>query len=293
MKKLQQLGCLLLTLLMLLFLVGCGAKDEWEAAQEMAEKLGSLAEDAQLRADTEKFLDALIADDYQAAWDTIYQEMDAREFRRVYVEIQPLLKDITHYELTPANINKAVRNGVSFVSVRYLMTAGERRVFVDVSRTEGYDGLTAFRLTDYIPVVTTGTLGNMQGANAVQWIFLIVGLLEILFVIAVFVDCCRHKMRRKWLWLLLIALGYLILSVIYTPEQFRISTNIGAILTYTSLIHYSTGGFVFRLMVPVGAIIYLACRKTLFAKYAQFQQQKEAEALPEEDPEEAPFEQTE
>lgn len=274
MKRMQQTGCLLLVMvLMLLLLTGCGAKDEWEAARNAAQMLDNITEDAQLRADTERMLDAIIADDYQAAWDAIYQEMDATEFRRVYVELQPMLRGITQYELVPSNINKTVRNGVAFVSVRYMMTAGDLRVFVDVSRTEGYEGLTAFRLTEYIPVVTTGTLGNMQGANGVQWIFLVIGLLELVFTLCVFVDCCRHKMKKKWLWLLFVGLGYLVIRVIAMPEQFHVNFKVGAFLNYTNLVRYSTGGFVASVMIPVGAIVYLLVRKSLFAKYAQLQQQ--------------------
>lgn len=279
MKHRRTVLCLLLVLLLLLA-TGCGAQDEWEAAQKAAGMLSGVTEDPQLRSDTEKLLNAIIADDYAAAWDTIYQEIDAVEFKRMYVELQPHLAQIETYELVASNINKTVSNGVSTVSVRYMMTAGDLRLFVDVSRVEGYEGLTGFYLNEYVPVITTGTLGNMQGANVLQWIFLVVGLLELVFVLGAFVDCCRHKMKKKWLWLLLIALGYMIFSLIVTPEQFRVGMNVGAILNYTSLIRYSTGGFTLRLMIPVGAIVYLICRKTLFEKYALFQQQKTAAQLP-------------
>lgn len=279
MKHRRTVLCLLLVLLLLLA-TGCGAKDEWEAAQKAAGMLSGVTEDPQLRSDTEKLLNAIIADDYAAAWDTIYQEIDAAEFKRMYVELQPHLAQIETYELVASNINKTVSNGVSTVSVRYMMTAGDLRLFVDVSRVEGYEGLTGFYLNEYVPVITTGTLGNMQGANVLQWIFLVVGLLELVFVLGAFVDCCRHKMKKKWLWLLLIALGYMIFSLIVTQEQFRVGMNVGAILNYTSLIRYSTGGFTLRLMIPVGAIVYLICRKTLFAKYALFQQQKAAAQQP-------------
>ena len=279
MKNRRTALCLLLVLLLLLA-TGCGAKDEWEAAQKAAGMLSGVTEDPQLRSDTEKLLNAIIADDYAAAWDTIYQEIDAAEFKRMYVDLQPHLAQIETYELVASNINKTVSNGVSTVSVRYMMTAGDLRLFVDVSRVEGYEGLTGFYLNEYAPVITTGTLGNMQGANVLQWIFLVVGLLELVFVLGAFVDCCRHKMKKKWLWLLLIALGYMIFSLIVTQEQFRVGMNVGAILNYTSLIRYSTGGFTLRLMIPVGAIVYLICRKTLFAKYALFQQQKAAAQQP-------------
>ena len=276
MKKLRAISCVLLVLA-LLMLAGCGAQDEWAATQKAAGMLSNITEDPQLRADTEKLLDAMIADDYAAAWDAVYEEIDAVEFRRMYVELQPHLAQIEQYELVASHINKTVSNGVSTVSVRYIMTAGELRLLVDVARVEGYEGLTAFYVNEYQPVETTGTLGSMQGADAAQWGFLVFGMLEIVFTILVFVDCCRHKMKKKWLWLLLIALGYVILSIVAVPEQFRINFNVGGFLSYTSLIYYSTGGATCRIVIPAGAIAYLCVRKSLFAKYAQLQQQKAAE----------------
>lgn len=287
MKNRKTAICLLLVFLLLLT-TGCSAQDEWEAAEKAAGLLSGVTEDPQLRADTEKLLDAMIADDYAAAWDAVCEEIDAAQFRRLYVEVQPHLTQIENYELVPSSINKTVRDGVSTISVRYMMTAGDLRLFVDVARVEGYEGLTGFRLNEYVPVTTTGTLGNMHGANVLQWVFLVVGMLELVFVICVFVDCCRHKMKKKWLWLLIVALGYMTFKLTATPEKLHLGVNVGILLQYTSLIRYSTGGFMLRIMMPVGAIIYLICRKTLFAKYARFQQQKTMEVQPVLPNEEAP-----
>lgn len=264
---------MLLTLL-LLFLVGCGQQDEWERAVKAAELLNDITEDSQLREDTEEMLDALITDDVTGAYGTMYAGVDYNEFLKVYEQLSLGLSNIEGYQLVASNINKSVTNGQATVSVRYMMTAGKQRFFVDVARADGYDGLIAFYVNEYVPVTTTGTLGNMQDANVLQWIILMVGLLEVVFVVWVFVDCCRHKMRKKWLWLLIIALGYLVVQLIATPEQFRLGMRLGAFLSYTSLVCYSTGGFTLRLMIPAGAVIYLILRKRLFANYVQFQQQK-------------------
>lgn len=286
MKKLGRLVCFLLVLSLLL-LAGCGAKDEWEAAEKMAGKLSDKIEDPQLRADTEKLLNAMIADDYDTARDAIYEGVNEADFQQMYASLQPDLAEMEQYTLVASNINKTVKNGVSSTNVRYMMTAGEEKFLVDVARIEGYEGLTAFYLNAYQPVTVTGTLGHMQGANAAQWTFLAIGILEGVFAIWVFADCCRHKIRRKWLWLLLIALGYVILSVIAAPEQFRINFNVGAFLSYTSLICYSTGGATCQVVIPVGAIVYLSMRKKLFAGYEAEMQQTAVQQMPvEENPEE-------
>lgn len=274
----KKLGCILLVLLLLL-MTGCGVQDEWEVAKKAAALLSDVTEDPQLRENTEKMLDALIAEDFLGAYAVVmYSGITDSDFRQVYEQIVPLLAEVEAYELIPSYIGKNITNGVSTTSVRYMMTAGEQRFFVETARAEGHDGLVAFYIDTYIPVVTTGTLGNMQGANVLQWILLVIGMLGTAFVIWMFVDCCRHKLRRKWLWLLIIALGYLLISLIATPEQFRVSFNVGAYLSYTSLVRYSTGGFTLRLVVPLGAVIYAALRKKLFAKYELYVRQKEQAA---------------
>ena len=277
MKSVGRIAACLLLALALLLTAGCGNQDAWETAEKAAGMLSGMTEDPQLRADTEKLLDALIADDYETALGALYEGISEGDFRQMYTGLQPHLAGITHYELIASSINKTVKNGVASTNVRYMMTAGELRLLVDVARVEGYEGLTAFYVNEYQPVETTGTLGSMQGADAAQWGFLVFGMLEIVFTILVFVDCCRHKMKKKWLWLLLIALGYVILSIVAVPEQFRINFNVGGFLSYTSLIYYSTGGATCQIVIPAGAIAYLCVRKSLFAKYAQLQQQKAAE----------------
>jgi len=280
MKRIRVFACLLLALTVLL-LAGCGQRDEWEMALKAADLVDAVTEDAQLRADTEKILDALLAEDVSGAYAAMYAGTDYSEFMEVYEQLIVGLSEVEDYQLTAASINKTTTNGVTTTSVRYMMTAGELRFFVDVARVDGHDGLVAFYINEYVPVITTGTLGNMQGANGLQWFFLIVGLAEIAFVIYAFVDCCCHKMKKKWLWLLVIALGHLVFSLIATPEQFRVGVNVGVFLNYTRLAHYSTGGFTLQIMIPAGAIIYLICRKTLFARYTRFQQEQAMQVQPE------------
>lgn len=259
---------------LLLCLAGCGQQDEWEKSLKVAESMSGITDDSQLRVSTEQMLDALIADDAQSAYGALYEGADYNHFLEIYAQLRQALPQLTTYQLTPSGINKTVTNGVATVSVRYMMSAGEQRYFVDATRAEGYDGLIAFYVNEYIPVIVNGTLSNMEGATTVQWVMLLVGMAEIAFVLWAFVDCCRHKLRRKWLWLLLIALGYVVAQAEVTPEQFRTGVRIGAFLSYTCLMNYSIGGFVLRIILPAGAIIYVALRKRLFANYVKFQQEK-------------------
>ena len=273
MKKYRILLCLLLVMLLL---VGCGQQDEWKLAHKAADKLSAITDDPQLLEDTQQLLDALIANDYESARAAVNTQISDAELRGAFDQIRSGLQNIERYELVASSINKTVINNVSTISVRYMMTAGEQRYFVDVTRLDDQPGLVSFSINEYVPVDISGTLGNMQGANVLQWALLIIGLLEQVLVICVFVDCCRHKVRRKWLWLIGIALGAVSLNLIALPGQFRINMNYGAFLSTTALLRYSTGGFVLRITVPAFAVAYLIIRKKLFAQYERWLQTKNA-----------------
>ena len=286
MEKFRKWICVALALL-LLCLAGCGQQDEWAKSLEAIERIGGITDDALLREDAEKMLNALIADDATGAYAVMYAGTDFSQFLEAYEQMRLELGDLQTYRLIPSGIHKTVTNGEGAVSIRYMMEAGEQRFYVDVTREEAYDGLTGFYITKYVPVITNGTLSNMEGANVAQWVFLILGMLELAFVVWAFVDCCRHKVRRKWLWLLLIALGYAVSQMIFTPEQFRVGTRLGLFLSYTCLMRYSTGGFTLQFLIPAGAIVYVVLRKRLFANYLKFQQEKllkaqKTETIPEE-----------
>lgn len=276
----KKITCVILVILLLFS--GCTMGDNWERTKNVAEFLSPVTEDPQLRRDAQAMLDALIGEDLTAAYALVsHNGISLEEFQSVYVRMLPLLAEVDAYELTPSYIGKNVINGAATTTVRYMMTAGEQNFLLEVSRLEGQEGLRAFYIDRYEPVVTTGTLGNMDGANALQWILLAVGLLGSVFTLWMFVDCCCHKLKKKWLWLLLIALGYLVFTLIVTPQQFRINFNVGVFLNHTRLLRYSTGGFTLQIVVPVGAVIYLCMRRSLFAKYAKDREEKqEPETLP-------------
>ena len=61
MKKFRKWICVALALL-LLCLAGCGQQDEWAKSLEAIERIGGITDDALLREDTEKMLNALLLD---------------------------------------------------------------------------------------------------------------------------------------------------------------------------------------------------------------------------------------
>lgn len=264
MKKLaKRLLVIAVVVLLLLSVSGCGNQQDWKSMRELALKMEDIVDDAKVRENTERMLSYILADDFENAYTMVCTVATREEFRQPYADIRAVLQGVTDYELVASYRNNNVTNGVSYVGIRYMLTSGEQKILVEATRQEDGIGLVGFHVYTYDPVTQTGTLTAMQGANAVQWIFLVIGLLEGGFMIWMFVDCCRSKIRRKWLWLILTLLGAVAISVT-VANGINLRYNIGLFFNlHTALIRYSSGGFTVRLMFPLGAVPYIILKKKL------------------------------
>ena len=117
-----------------------------------------------------------------------------------------------------------------------------------------------FRISQLVAETVTGGLDTLGQLDMAQWICLILGLAVAAFQVWMLVDCIRHKFRNKMVWVLVILLGNLVLSFLLTSQQFNLNFNVGLLMQYTALFRYSSGGFLLRLQIPIGTIVY-ACRR--------------------------------
>ena len=266
----KKIWCLLLAL-MLVLLTGCSLSGE-----QLMEELN----DPQLQQKTQTVLDCMLAQDVDGAWMQMVSACTKEEFKAFYEQVKPLLETVDTYTLEPSYVQVNVTNGVHNKSIRYLLTAGETELWVTAVEEEGADSLVGFHI--YMVTRETGTLATAKENDALQWVLITIGLLEIAFMIVMLIDCIRHKMKKKWLWILLILLGGIIVLLNVTPQNMGVRFNYGFFLNcYTALIKYNTGGFTFRLYIPAGAIAYLCLRKSLFKKW---EEATAPQALPEEIP---------
>ena len=254
----KKLLCVLLAL-MLVFLAGCGISQE-----ELQEKLN----DPQIQEKTEAVLDHLLAGDVDSAWLLAVSAGTKEQFADFYSQVKPLLEGIDTYTLEPYHVNFNTTNGVSTKSLRYLLTSGDTQLWVTATTQEGVDSLVGFQI--YMVTTETGTLGTAGENDPAQWVFLVIGLLEMAFIVVVLIDCIRNKMKRKWLWILVVLLGGIMVLLNITPQNMGLRFNYGLFFNnYTALIKYNTGGFTLRLYLPAGAIAYLCMRKSLLEKKEQ------------------------
>lgn len=247
----KQIALLVLAAALVLSLAGCTEIE--------------IEDDPEIRGAVEVFLDALVAEDGDAAYASVYSGIDRTQFDTAFAQMYASVEGITDYELEPIHYNYSNSNGVVTIQLTYRMTAEAGTFIVTASRTEGYEGLTGVHIApeEQTTLHHTGTLGNMEGATAAQWAVLLLGALVWVFVIWMVVDCCRRKVRMKVLWLLLIILGALVLTLTMSGGSVNLRFNLGLYLQLSALICYGDDSSQLALVLPLGAIVYCAMRKKL------------------------------
>ncbi len=255
-KTLSRLAILLMALVPLLSFAACNPAD-------LAE------ENAEVREMTEDMIDAIIAGDKNAAYQ-IVPDIPQAEFDQAFDALYECLSPVESYTLTMRNINVHTVNGVTQYKIVYLLETNAGDYLLESGTRTDMKGLSTFQMGTVEDNTTrfTGTLTTMKGANVTQWVLLIVGLATYAFLIAVLVDCCRQKIKMKWLFILIIVLGSV--AFLFTMQASGLNWNFNFlnILSYTALMIYQNppDAVQLRIFVPVGAIVYLCLRKKLIAK---------------------------
>jgi hypothetical protein len=164
-------------------------------------------------------------------------------------------------------------NGTKYTSVLYEMKAGDERFVVETVVSSDDDGLYYVYINDYDDAVADGYI-IVQTTGVANWIFRLILLAELVFLIIVIVDCSKHKMKLKPLWLVIIILGSVSFILMSSSDGLFARFNLLDLLG-TYLNTYSDNSFEMGLSLPVGAVIYLIMRKKLFREWKKEQDLKE------------------
>ena len=228
-------------------------------------------ENAEIRQTTETMLDALIANDLQAAYSLAKNVCAEEDFKPIFAQLRDLLQGADSYTLKMLSVyaNTQVANGqkINSCSAVYEMMAGSEKIIIHIEMNDQI-GLNSFYLTPYekTDYYSTGTLNNMTNASAVQRVFFLLNVVAIGFTVFALVDCCRKKIKKKVLWILLLILGFFTIGITVSASVLRLNFNLGWVTAYSAWIRYGSGSVVIRLMLPVGAIVYFCTRRSLLEK---------------------------
>ena len=211
---------------------------------------------AELKDATVVVLDALDAGDVNAAYACFADVVTKQEFANFAKQVAPYFEG-DGYELKQTYIGFVTQNGVTEKKAEFLMTNEQGSFAIITCIRTDMEGIVAFHISPYTvrePVF-----------SPISVIVGILSFLEIGFVAVLLVDCCRRKMKNKTLMLLLILFGTLSL-VLEIGNNVNLQCNYLSWFGYTSFKAYQDGAFKLRILIPIGAIVYLFMRKRLIAE---------------------------
>ena len=231
------------------------------------------AENAEIHQQTRAMLDAVIANDLDAAYAMVSDVFAMEDFQPNFEVLAELVSGTEGYELEMLSYYtySSLVNGNRTQTVQsvYEMTTETERFIVEVV-IDSYLGMTTFRMARYeeTDYYYTGLLGHMEDADIVQWGLLLSNVVAIGLTVIALVDCCRHSMKRKKTWIAVLILGFMTLGVSTAAGGVRLHFNFGWLLNYTALIRYGGGTNMLRALVPVGAVAYFIARRKILKKDA-------------------------
>ena len=222
-----------------------------------------------------QFIDGVLTNDPEKSHAAFVEDVEMAQVLEVFPAMQAALPDTHSYTLTPTHWSMNAANGVTQTSFQFLLTMGDEQFLVETLQLSTQEGLYNINIAPC--EAQDPAEAAVHEHPLIDAIFMLVSVATAAFVIWALVDCCRHKMPHKWVWVLLILLGNVLLVLSMTGAQLKFNLHLGLSLNATSLT-LRDGGFHLRLLFPVGSIVYLLRRRHLLPPDAS---QGFAEAFPE------------
>jgi len=222
-------------------------------------------EDEELRQYTETILDAVLADDPEAAYEPFKGLCSEDDFAGIFYQFQSMLGYADTYRLKLLSLDTKVaydsNETVKGKDAIYKLNVGKKAFIVSVG-SDSQRGLRGFTLSPYesTDYYSTGTLTNLYGVSLKQVLLLLSNLISLAPAAFACVDCIRGNAKGKVLWLLLILLGFFSLGNTVSASGLQYDFKYAWLAGYSALIHYGSGATTLRILVPVGAILYFIVR---------------------------------
>ncbi len=253
----KKLCCLLLVLLAVLTLGACRPMDT----------------DPEIRAAVETLIEGILSDDADAILGVTTaisrdEAADAlAQMRAVFFGSETEAHTLADCEITQTEVTAGKQNGWKYRTVTYSVKVNWRpETFVLTCTVMEPDTSKIARVGLMQMSPGTGSLTTMKGANAVQWLMVILWAAVLAFMVWIFVDCLRHKIPKKVLWALVIALGTVGLTFAITANGTHFSFTLLNVFDPGRLEIWANGNKLLKFYVPVGAILYLLLRRRLITK---------------------------
>lgn len=260
----------LLTLVMLLCclcLTGCQLPENITSAltDNLMSVVSQQAEDSGGQALANQFIYGVLSNDAQVCMDAMADGVSQDDLQAVLPKMCAMLPAADSYALTPTHVSANTRNGVTQTTLQFKLEIAEQNFLVQTVQLSSAEGL-------YNINIAPATADSWDASSPDEAPSAICTLLSLLLTFAsigvtlwAIIHCARHQMKRKWLWLLLVILGGLMLTLQLSDGHLGFRFHIGLYLVASQVI-VNSSGFALKLVIPVGPIIYLCRRKALTAQ---------------------------
>lgn len=254
----------LLLVLACLCLSGCQLMEDIESAATdsalalVAEKAEESGADALAR----QFVDGLLAEDAEMCLAAMAPGVTMEALQEVFPQMCEMLPDADGYSLTPMYWNTRTGSDATQHTFQFRLEVARQPFLLQTVQVSTMERLYNINIAP----ITEESEGKPEAQRSVVF-----DILSVLLTIAscavtlwALIHCARHQMKRKWLWVLLVLLGSVLLTVTLNGSRMNFHFRLGLHLVASQIVPYS-GGFALKLVLPVGPIIYLVRRKALTA----------------------------
>ena len=207
----------------------------------------------------EQFLSYVINDDYDAAYALIKNTVNTTDFSNYWANIHSIAEGATAYDMEQIGLNINLSNGLTTRVAAYQVyfDNGKTALFRIVTRDD-IDGIAGLHFSD----VTDFLRHTDTFVPAVKIVLLVISVLSFAFVIWMFVDCLRRKIKYKVIWAILILFGFAF--TITAGEQTGLNFALRFMIQRSTIAaDPSIASVIIKLVVPVGAILYICLRKKI------------------------------
>lgn len=249
----------LLLILACVCLSGCAVLEE-----KVIEMVATQVERTGLEAPTRTIVDALFARDIDQMLSALAPEFTKENLQDSFEQMCAILPQAEEYTLTATSWNTKTSSDVTQTTVQFLLTVADQTFVVETTSLSNVERVAHFYIAPVQFQENAPAAENSGEVSPVETALAIIAVLEALFVVWALVDCCCHKISRKWLYILLILFGNTLLSIAVHSGQASFRLNFGLHLTATSL-QLLENGFHLKVLIPAGSVWYLARRSVLIS----------------------------
>ncbi|MDL2236324.1 DUF5104 domain-containing protein [Christensenellaceae bacterium OttesenSCG-928-K19] len=163
-------------------------------------------------------------------------------------------------------IHTSQEGQVKVVDCLYRIVTENKNFVIEIIRQEqsngefGIIGLQIVTEQEYVAqTVPTGYLKDWSEFTETQWALTIYSFCCYAFIIITLINCIRTKVKYKPLFIILV---FVQISFGYTMMQGQFNVNFMInVFGLSSMLIYESGGIIFQLFLPIGAVLYWILRK--------------------------------